>query len=422
LVLTIAREVQTLHAGLYLVGGFVRDLLLDVPNLDIDFVVEGDVSALVEHLCRQFGGEMRYHAQFGTAKWLLDEQIARRFNLADLPPAWPMFIDFATARAEFYEQPTALPTVRQSSIKQDLHRRDFTINTMAVRLSPEPMGELLDYYNGRRDLSEGLIRVLHSLSFVDDPTRMIRAVRFEQRLGFRIEPRTETLLRDALPFLDRMTGERIRHELNLILAEQFPLRALKRLDHLRILRRIHPKLCLDEWAEAAVRALLSARDSPPWELSAGFDDWNVALFSLLVIRFSREELERLGRRLRISRRNLEHLLAVQAGFQILYNLKPETPASRVVTLLEPWGEVGWLANWAAAPLADLRRIIVQFVTHWQHIRPTYDGNRLIALGMRPGPAIGRVLRELHRAWLDGDIENTQQEDAYVEMLMRTQEN
>jgi hypothetical protein len=113
---------------------------------------------------------------------------------------------------------------------------------------------------------------------------------------------------------------------------------------------------------------------------------------------------------------------VQAGFQILYNLKPETPASRVVTLLEPWGEVGWLANWAAAPLADLRRIIVQFVTHWQHIRPTYDGNRLIALGMRPGPAIGRALRELHRAWLDGDIENTQQEDAYVEMLMRTQEN
>ncbi len=140
---------------------------------------------------------MRSHAQFGTAKWLPDETVARALEVDFAEVKWPASIDFVSARTEFYEEPSALPTVQRSSIKLDLHRRDFTINTLAIRLAPEPLGELLDFYGGEQDLHDGVIRVLHSLSFVDDATRMLRAVRLEQRLGFQIEPRTEELIRGA---------------------------------------------------------------------------------------------------------------------------------------------------------------------------------------------------------------------------------
>ncbi|MBI5931951.1 MAG: CBS domain-containing protein [Chloroflexi bacterium] len=410
LILTIAQQAQRTQIGLYLVGGFVRDLLLDVPNLDIDFVVEGDVQRLAESLCQKYGGDVHFHAQFGTAKWVLE---TAALNLSN----GPAFIDFATARAEFYEQPTALPTVRQSSIKQDLHRRDFTINTMAIRLSPEPMGELLDYYNGQRDLNEGIIRVLHSLSFVDDPTRMVRAIRFEQRLGFKIEPRTEHLLHDALPLLDRVSGERVRHELNLIMAEQEPLRALRRVDQLGILGQVHPQLCFDEWSECAIRALLYAKEFQILPLSPDFDDWRVAMFAVLVVRFSEEELRALGQRLMISKINLDHLLAVRKGYQAVLQFTPETPRSTVIYALESLGEVSWLVNWAAAPFAFLRQKIVYFVREWRHIHPTINGNDLLTLGIKRGPVIGQILREVRRAWLDGEIQSVEQEATFLAGLV-----
>ncbi|MBZ0320754.1 MAG: CBS domain-containing protein [Anaerolineae bacterium] len=410
LILTIAQEAQAAHMGLYLVGGFVRDLLLDVPNLDIDFVVEGDVPRLVESLCEKYGGVVHFHAQFGTAKWVLD---ATQLNLVNGPD----FIDFATARAEFYEEPTALPTVRQSSIKQDLHRRDFTINTMAIRLAPEPMGELLDYYNGQRDLHDGLIRVLHSLSFVDDPTRMVRAIRFEQRFGFKIEPRTEHLLHDALPFLDRVSGERVRHELNLIMAEQQPLRGLRRMDELGILHQIHPQLRLDEWAEGAIRALLYAKEFQPFTLSPAFDNWRVAMFAILVVRFAEDELRQLGQRLMISKTNVDHLTAVCKGYRAVLQFTPETSRSSVVYALDSLGEVSWLVNWAAAPFAFLRQKIVHFVMEWRHIHPTINGNDLLTLGLKRGPIIGQLLREVRRAWLDGEIQSDEEEAAFLASLL-----
>ncbi len=410
LILTIAQHAQAAQMGLYLVGGFVRDVLLDVPNLDIDFVVEGDVQQLAESLCQKYGGDVHLHAQFGTAKWVLD---AAQLNLANGPD----FIDFATARAEFYEQPTALPTVRQSSIKQDLHRRDFTINTMAIRLAPEPMGELLDYYNGQRDLHDGLIRVLHSLSFVDDPTRMVRAIRFEQRFSFKIEPRTEHLLHDALPFLDRVSGERVRHELNLIMAEQQPLRGLRRMDELGILSQIHPQLRLDAWSECAIRALLYAKEFHPFALSADFDDWRVAMFAILMVRFPEDDLRQLGQRLMISKTNVDHLIAVGRGYRAVLQFTPETPRSTVVYALESLGEVSWLVNWAAAPFAFLRQKIVHFVMEWRHIHPTINGNNLLTLGLKRGPIIGQLLREVRQAWLDGEIQSAEDEATFLANLL-----
>ena len=155
--------------------------------------------------------------------------------------------------------------MERSSIKQDLHRRDFTINTLAVRLTPDRWGELLDFYGGRKDLEDGVIRVLHSLSFVEDPTRILRAARFEQRFGFEIERRTEELIADALDLLDRVSPERVRHELELILAEAEPERGLCRLQALGVLQKLHPALRCDAWfadKAAELRIALTAVASP----------------------------------------------------------------------------------------------------------------------------------------------------------------
>ncbi len=416
LVKIIAASAQAHHIDLYLVGGLVRDLILRRPNLDIDFVVVGEAIPFVEQLCAQHGGGMRYHTQFGTAKWLLDEELATQMGLA-YSDVWPDFIDFATARAEFYKEPTALPTVRQSSIKQDLHRRDFTINSMAIRLSPEPMGDLIDYYNGERDLKHKIIRVLHSLSFVDDPTRMIRAVRFEQRLGFQIEPRTENLLKDALPFLDRVTGERIRNELAHILREPDPLQELHRLQNIGILQQIYPRLHVDQWFTCAYFALLYARQKPIWELESNFDNWYLGIFSLLTIRFTEADLTTVGERLSISRNQMKFLHGVRKQYHFLVNMTPDTTPSDIVVQLESLEPVAWLVLWAAMPTAALRRTMVEFVIRWRHRQTSYDGNQLRALGLRPGPLMGDVLQELRRAWIDGDITDTYEEEQYLKKLI-----
>ena len=258
LIRAVSAAAQELGLGLYCVGGFVRDLLLGQPNTDVDLVVEGDAIALVKTLVARHGGTMRKHLQFGTATWILDDAVAQAF---DHPPDWPESLDFVSARTEFYETPTALPTVRQGSIKLDLHRRDFSINTLAIRLSPEPFGQLLDFWGGERDLKAGRIRVLHSLSFVDDPTRILRAARFEQRFAFQIEERTLGLIAPALPLLDRVSGPRIRHEIELILREPKPELTLARLHALGVLDYLSPQLTIDDWLSMAFEALRQARQN-----------------------------------------------------------------------------------------------------------------------------------------------------------------
>jgi tRNA nucleotidyltransferase (CCA-adding enzyme) len=419
----IAKEAQAKRLGLYLVGGFVRDLLLGHPNADIDLVVEGDAIELVRTLYDIYGGEMRSHAQFGTGKWLLTNEVADALGMDFARVGWPETIDFASARTEFYEQPTALPTVERGSIKLDLHRRDFTINTLAIRLSPEPLGELLDFYGGEQDLKEGTIRVLHSLSFVDDPTRMMRAVRLEQRLGFEIEARTDELIRSALPLLDRVSGDRIRHEFNLILGESPALRSLKRLEHLGILKTIHPKLWVDEWLCGAFRALWYAQKHHPWSSLDTFDEWRLTRFALLLSRLSKNELEDLGRRLQFSRPDLDCLHDARTAVALLPDLGQEQLPSVIVRILDPLHEVGWLAAWAAAPKAIARDNITLFAQEWRFIKPTVNGRSLEALtGLKPGPVYSILLGNLRQAWLDGLIVSTTEEHELLLKLAKEHSN
>ncbi|MCD4687615.1 MAG: CBS domain-containing protein [Anaerolineae bacterium] len=415
----IAREAQAHHMGLYVVGGFVRDLLLDQPNHDVDLVVEGDAIALVRAIQATYGGDMRHHAQFGTAKWLPDEHVAAAVGVEYATAHWPTAVDFVSARTEFYDQPTALPTVQRGSIKLDLHRRDFTINTLAIRLAPEPMGDLLDFYGGEQDLQERVIRVLHSLSFVDDPTRMLRAVRLEQRLGFTIEPRSEELIRNALWLLERVSGDRLRHELASILSEPHPLRALARLERLGVLAALHPGLRVDDWVRGAFYSLSHARQQHPWPSLAEFDCWMLTAFSLFICRLPQKEVEQLGRRLQFSRAYLDHLHSAHTAIALLPELSAPQPPSAVVDLLDPIDDVGWLAAWAAAPTATARDLIAAYAQKWRFVKPTLTGRDIRELSdLKPGPVYGDLLHQLRSAWLDGVIGTAEEEHALLLTLVR----
>ncbi|HYL79904.1 MAG TPA: CBS domain-containing protein, partial [Candidatus Acidoferrum sp.] len=221
-----------LGTKVYAVGGFVRDLLLRHENLDVDLVVEGDGIAYAEVLGRRLPGKVTSHRRFGTAV----------VGLAD-----GFKIDVATARTEYYEYPAALPTVEHSSIKMDLYRRDFTINTLAVCLNADRYGELLDFFAGQQDLREKALRIIHNLSFVEDPTRILRAVRFEVRFDFHLSRHAEQLIANAVQMglLAKLSGARLYTELQLILQEARPLAILERLQELGVLTAIHPHLGVD---------------------------------------------------------------------------------------------------------------------------------------------------------------------------------
>ena len=393
--------------SLYVVGGFVRDLLLGTPTLDLDLVVEGNAIALARRLQKKVGGRVTSHARFGTAKLILDEQ------------AFPIpYLDFVTARTEFYEHPTALPQVERSSIKQDLHRRDFTINTLAICLDPDRYGELLDFYGGEQDLRRKLIRVLHSLSFVEDPTRMLRAARLERRLGFRLEERTEELIGNALDLLDRTTGARISHELRLILEEAAPEEALCRLDELGVLAQIHPGLRCDGWLMDKCRLLRRALKTKSWELEDGERLVVETLyFVLLTYRLSARDLESLVKRLKIAGEDAALLRQVNRLLFSTSELVKEHRPSAIYRLLKHYSTPAIFALWMATDSEAVRERLELHHRTLRFVEPEIDGDYLKAMGLRPSPLFGHILSALRDARLDGEVSSLEEERVLVEKLL-----
>jgi tRNA nucleotidyltransferase (CCA-adding enzyme) len=411
---TIASEGVEQHAAVYIVGGFVRDLLLDRPSLDFDLVIEGDAIALAHALQRKFGGKVTTHARFGTAKWRLPEKL--NLDGKTLPSPLP-YIDLISARTEFYTHPTALPTIERGSIKLDLHRRDFTINTLALRLDGRHYGELSDYWGGLSDLRHGLVRVLHSLSFVDDPTRMLRAVRFEQRFRFRLEDRTEELLREALPLLDRVSGDRIRHELDHILSEPRAADMLDRLHALKLLNAIHPRLQWDSWLRTRIEALEFKEPDPDWELPGGAANIRIGLaYCLWLLRLPPEDARSAVQRIKLS----SDLRAASAAAGMLWQSLPslgEAAPSQVVERLDPVPPLARYAVYRATADIHLRRILQTYAAQWRKISPFTDGHALRQRGIPPGPAYKQILAALRNAWLDGKIKSQGEEMALLEELL-----
>ena len=265
---------------LYLVGGIVRDLLLGQANraFDLDIVVEGDAVRLAGEFAEKVGGRLIVHLMFNTAKIESGK--------------WT--IDIAMARTETYARPGALPVVTSGTLKTDLFRRDFTINAMAISLNPDNYGELIDLYGGLKDLNSKSIRVLHDKSFIDDATRIWRAVRYEQRLGFHIEPETLSLLKRDSPLMKTVGGYRLRREMELVLKEKEPEKALLRADELGVLNALHPSLKVDDWLVSRFRAAKQTGKANP--------DYYLGL---LTYRLSEDDLRQITKYLRFSVRQVK---------------------------------------------------------------------------------------------------------------------
>jgi len=425
----IGREVDAMHYDVYVVGGFVRDLMLDIVSrralaLDVDIVVEGDAITFARRIQAKYGGRIVEHRRFGTAKWLLTRpdapvDVAALLNglegaaPADLPP----HLDFVTARTEFYAAPTVLPTVQQSSIKLDLHRRDFTINTLALCLNPDRWGELLDAWGGLTDLRAGLVRVLHSLSFVDDPTRILRAVRYEQRFDFAIEPRTVELLGDALELLDRVTPARIRHELERILQEATPEKAMRRLDALGILRQIYPSLSMTATMAQQfidLRACRQAGDADPQLAEAPIERLYLAILAYpLRAEEMRALQERLGLRVE-TRHLLRDLSILRRALDRLAD--PATRPSQVVQILDQVGPVSMALLPVLCDDPAVLEHIRRYQAAWQRIQPDLNGDDLRRMGIARGVIYRNILGALRMGRIDGEIHSRAEEEAFAQAM------
>jgi tRNA nucleotidyltransferase (CCA-adding enzyme) len=375
----------------YLVGGVVRDLLLEGSSFrsglrfDLDLVVEGDAVKLAQRVAETSRAKLLAHHRFGTAK-------LRYHNFT---------LDLATARKETYARPGALPTVAPGTLKDDLIRRDFSINAMAISLAANDYGELVDLYQGKKDLARRLIRILHTKSFRDDATRILRAIRYEQRLGFALEAQTAQLLKRDIPLLDTISGDRIRHELELIFKEKQPELVIKRLAELGVLQRINPLLKGNGWL--ADKFDKARRLKKPVQLSSLY-------FCLLIYSFSEKDIEQFLARLNIQAklsRTMRDALRLKARLPFLD--KPALKPSDIYYLLREYEPVAIQVNAIASDeKEDTSSLIVQrnlrlFLTKLRYVRTALDGEELKGLGISAGPEMGQLLQILHKAKLDGEV-------------------
>ncbi len=400
---------QKLNYTVYAVGGFVRDILLNWPNLDIDLVVEGDGIKFAVHLSKELGGRIRAHEKFKTAIVILPD--GQR-------------IDVATARLEYYEHPAALPTVELSSIKLDLFRRDFTINALAIELNPHHFGRLVDFFGGQKDIKEKKIRVLHSLSFIEDPTRILRAIRFEQRYNFRLGVQTEKLIKNALKLdmLTKLSGSRIFHELKLILEEEDPIACLKRLDSFDILYQIHPVLKLNS---SKIEVLQEIREVLNWYkllyTSPNPERW-VVYFLGLIYEGSASEISSLCTRLNFSKTQKEEIVQLiedipRLRHKLYIFQKKDRPKSELYFLLHNVPIEEMLFIMASSKLEKVRKNISHYLSKLKDIKLDITGDDLKKMGLNPGPIFGEILKEVLRAKIDGIASSREAQLEYAEKLV-----
>jgi tRNA nucleotidyltransferase (CCA-adding enzyme) len=401
------RLADRLNVSAYVVGGIVRDLLLGRSNLDLDLVIEGDGIAFARELAGQLGGRVKVHERFGTAIVIVPDGLR---------------LDVATARTEYYEYPTALPTIEHSSIKKDLYRRDFTINTLAISLNGRRFGELVDFYGGQRDLKDKVIRVLHSLSFVEDPTRVFRAIRFEQRFGFRLSKETLALIKGAvkMDLFHRLSGQRLLNEVILLFSEQEPRRAVARLAELDLLRFIHPAL---KWSARLESLLRAAEDAVRWYrllyLNRKLDVWLVyfmAVMEVLPPRAVGETIQRLSMPARDADRIRGARAAADTVLRRLARRPPPQP-SETYRALNGLGDETLLLLMAKSQSESVKRQVSAYLTVYQRTKPSLTGADLKSLGLQPGPLYKKILDRLLDARLNGEVSTDEQERQLVRRLL-----
>ncbi len=395
-----------LNVNIFLVGGIVRDLLLRRANLDIDIVVEGDGIALARAYSVRYQCRCHCHEPFRTAVLLTGEGFK---------------IDIASTRMEYYDAPASLPKVEKSSLKVDLYRRDFTINTLVVSLNPESYGIMRDYFGAGRDLKERSIRVLHNLSFVEDPTRIFRAIRFEQKFNFTIGRQTLHLIHNAIKigFVRRLSGFRILHELKLICLESDPLPVFARISELKLWREIFPDLKGQFKPQRRLKRLRAAKEVVSWYeylyLDEKLEPWQVFLLSFLdgmTLPQARYCVLRLGFDKNAAARFLDER---QRGIAVAAELGRLCRKGNIRLNSQLWSRVHDL------PLAVLlyimagheneavKKALSNYLTRLQFIEIEISGHDLIAVGLKPGPEFKKILDQVRAARLDGLVNNRKEE-------------
>ncbi len=393
----VARE---LNLSAYLVGGSVRDLLRGESNLDIDIVVEGDGITFAKALGKKLKAKVISHLRFGTAVVITDQ----------------LKFDVATARTEYYESPGALPKVEISSIKKDLYRRDFTINTLAVKLNPDNFGQILDFFGGQRDLREKTIRILHNLSFIEDPTRAFRAIRFSERFGFKISKHTKNLIKTAVKInlFDKLSGSRLYDELNLLFFETEPLKAIVGLSELDLLKFIHPHLTLTSALEETFEAI---QETFAWfELLFIEDELSKSHLFLMALfeGLKTQECEKALQRLSVpTRARKEILVGIKQSKTTLLKLKMSMKEKDIYYTLKPLSLLTILFAIAKAKDKEQKKAISLYLTTLRKIKASLTGKDLKAMGYNPGPLFNKILKAILEVRLEGKVKSREEEVRFV---------
>lgn len=392
----------------YAVGGFVRDLLLGVENLDLDIVVEGNGIEFAHAFAKQYGARTRSHQKFGTAVVIL--------------PSGEKF-DIATARTEYYEYPAALPTVELGSIKKDLYRRDFSVNALAIKINEKGFGELIDFFGGQRDLKEKTIRVLHNLSLIEDPTRAFRAVRFENRMGFTVSKHTQSLIKNAvkMDLFHRLAGSRVYTELVLIFKETKPTNTLRRLHGFDLLKFIHPKVRFTKEMESL---FMSAEESLSWfkllYLDMEADTWLVYFMALFNFVTDKDAGEAVARLTIPERHAIKLKLAKTYANKALFDFRrnPDLKPYDVYVMLKPLPVEVLLFMMSKAKTEQTKKNISLYLTQYRDVKTYFTGDDLKRLGISPGPVYKRLLTALLQARMDGEIYTREDEEIFVKEFTR----
>ncbi|MCU0651864.1 MAG: hypothetical protein MUC39_02860 [Candidatus Omnitrophica bacterium] len=392
----------------YLVGGFVRDLLLGLKNLDLDIVIEGDGIKVAEELSKMLTAKLIRHRRFGTATLVLSHNLK---------------IDIAGAREECYPEPACLPSVKSGSVKDDLKRRDFSINAMAVSLNKKDYGRLVDFFHGLDDLSKGKVRVLHSLSFIDDPTRILRAIRFSVRYGFSLEVETSKYLKEAvrLNMLQRVEPQRLRDELILILKEDNPEKQIRQVQQLAGLSFIHSGLKL---AKNNFQLLKDTRQQVVWfeknfSQRRHLDIWLMylsALLNALSLRDTEQVLKAFVFRKGEEKRVIS-CKKISKDFIRKLSRKYVLP-SLIFHLLNPLSYEAILLIRAKHKNKYLKKHIADFFKVYNSVRLLVTGHDLAAMGLKPGPHYQKIFLKLFNAKLDGKVRTEEEELEFIRKIAK----
>jgi tRNA nucleotidyltransferase (CCA-adding enzyme) len=389
------------HLGykLYLAGGIVRDLLLERPNFDLDLVVEGDAIKLAHILTDETRGKLTVHPRFNTANI-----IYHNFN-----------VDVATARSETYSHPGALPSVQHGNLVDDLIRRDFSINAMAINLVPDHFGQLIDPHGGKEDIQNKKIRILHSNSFIDDATRILRGIRYEQRLKFSLEKETEKTLRRDISMLDTISHDRLRHELyHILMKEPEPERVFARAEQLGVLSKLHHQLKGNGWLSQkfAKTRTTFRRISPP-----------TIYFCLLVYSFKESEVNSFNARFNLPKSLAQAMLhTVQIRDRLDKQSGEQLRSSEIYHMLNTYNTQAIRANLVATDSPTTKKNLKLYLDKLLYVKPILTGDDLLAMGISSGPELGELLQALHDAKINGELETREQETEFAHSYKPDQPN